>query len=76
LANLKQANLSGATLAQANLSFANLTETQALATDFTEACFTGAYLEAWNIDATTNLDRVDCQFVYLLEKPKPGTNDH
>ena len=59
----------------ANLEFANLTETQALATDFTGAYFTGACLEAWNIDATTKLDRADCQFVYLLEDPKPGTDD-
>ncbi len=74
-ANLKQANLSGATLAQANLEFANLTETQALATDFTAASFTGACLEAWNIGANTNLGRVDCRFIYLLEYPKPGTDD-
>jgi uncharacterized protein YjbI with pentapeptide repeats len=74
-ANLKQANLNEATLHQANLEFANLTETQALATDFTAAYFTGAYLEAWNIDANTKLDRVDCRFVYLLEYPKPGTDD-
>ncbi|MEG4022417.1 pentapeptide repeat-containing protein [Microcoleus sp. S13C4] len=74
-ANLKQANLSEATLHQANLEFANLTETQALATDFTEAYFTGACLEAWNIDATTKLDRVNCRFVYLLEYPQPGTGD-
>jgi uncharacterized protein YjbI with pentapeptide repeats len=74
-ANLKQANLSEATLHLANLESANLTETQALATDFTEAYFTGACLEAWNIDATTKLDRVDCRFVYLLEYPQPGTDD-
>ena len=74
-ANLKQANLSEATLHQANLELANLTETQALATDFTAAYFTGACLEAWNIDGNTKLDRVDCQFVYRLENPKPRTDD-
>jgi uncharacterized protein YjbI with pentapeptide repeats len=74
-ANLKQANLNEATLHQANLESANLTDTQALATDFTEARFTGACLEAWNIDANTKLDRVDCRFVYLLEYPQPGTGD-
>jgi uncharacterized protein YjbI with pentapeptide repeats len=74
-ANLKQANLSEATLYQGNLESANLTETQALATDFTEARFTGACLEGWNIDANTKLDRVDCRFVYLLEYPQPGTGD-
>jgi uncharacterized protein YjbI with pentapeptide repeats len=62
-------------LHQANLESANLTETQALATDFTEARFTGACLEGWNIDANTKLDRVDCRFVYLLEYPQPGTGD-
>ncbi|WP_293363671.1 pentapeptide repeat-containing protein [Microcoleus sp. CAWBG52] len=74
-ANLKQANLNEATLYLANVEFANLTETQALATDFTAASFTGACLEAWNIDGNTKLDRVDCRFVYLLEYPKPGTDD-
>jgi uncharacterized protein YjbI with pentapeptide repeats len=74
-ANLKQANLNEATLHQANLEFAKLTETQALSTDFTAAYFTGACLEAWNIDANTKLDRVDCQFVYFLENAKPGTDD-
>jgi uncharacterized protein YjbI with pentapeptide repeats len=68
-ANLKRADLGEATLHKADLREANLTEAQALETDFTEAALTGACLEGWNIDHTTKLDRVDCQYVFLLEKP-------
>ncbi|OLT58409.1 pentapeptide repeat-containing protein [Moorena bouillonii] len=74
-ANLKQADLSEATLEEANLEWANLTETNCIDTDFTHAYFTGACLEAWNIDSTTRLTNVDCRFVYLLENPEPGTDN-
>ena len=66
-ANLKRADLSHATLHQANLKSANLTETLAIGTDFTAAYLTGACLEAWNLDSTTQLAGVDCQYVFLLE---------
>jgi uncharacterized protein YjbI with pentapeptide repeats len=69
LSNLKGADLSGATLKRANFRNANLTETQVLGTDFTRAHFTGACLDSWNIDYTTKLDKIDCQFVFLLERP-------
>ena len=36
---------------------------------------TGACVEAWNIEHTNILDNVDCRFIYLLEHPKPGTDD-
>ncbi|AOX03673.1 hypothetical protein BJP34_33385 [Moorena producens PAL-8-15-08-1] len=68
-ANLKLADISEATLEDANLEWANLTEAQAVGTDFTNAYFTGACLEAWNIDSTTRLTDVDCQYVFLLENP-------
>ena len=44
----------GANLEAANLKGVNLT---------------AACLEAWNIDSTTILDGVDCQYLFLLEKP-------
>ncbi|NES83963.1 MAG: hypothetical protein F6K10_22535 [Moorea sp. SIO2B7] len=70
-ANLKCADISEATLEEANLEWAILTQAQSIGTDFTHAYFTGACLEAWNIDSTTTLTNVDCQYVFLLEKPNP-----
>ena len=66
-ANLKRADISEATLSDANLKDANLTEVAAVGTNFSRAYLTGACLEAWNIDTTTVLDNVDCQYVFLLE---------
>lgn len=74
-ANLKTANLSEATLQAACLDWANLTEVQAINTDFSYAKMTGVRLDSWNINSQTNLEGVDSKFVYLLEHPKPGTDD-
>jgi uncharacterized protein YjbI with pentapeptide repeats len=79
-ADLQWADLSEAILQQANLRDANLRETLALGTDFRHAYLTGACLEAWNIDSTTQLDQADCQFVYLLRdqqerRPSSGNFD-
>ncbi|WP_286132679.1 pentapeptide repeat-containing protein [Leptolyngbya sp. O-77] len=68
-ANLTRANLSQARLHNADLREATLTAALAVGTDFAGAALTGACLEAWNIDHTTNLSQVDCQFVFLLERP-------
>ncbi|MGD1898795.1 MAG: pentapeptide repeat-containing protein [Phormidesmis sp.] len=69
-ANLTRAILSDALLKGTNLEGAVLTEVQAVNTDFTGARLTGAVLEAWNIDSTTILKKIDCKFVLLLEHPK------
>lgn len=68
-ANFKGVNLANATLSGANLKDANLAQTQCIGTNFTHAYLSGACLEAWNIDYTTQLENVDCQFVFLLESP-------
>ncbi|WP_375468255.1 pentapeptide repeat-containing protein [uncultured Nostoc sp.] len=74
-ANLKDAYISEATFQDACLERANLTLAQAVGTNFTSAQMTGACVEAWNIESTTKLDNIDCRFIYLLEHPKPETDD-
>jgi uncharacterized protein YjbI with pentapeptide repeats len=66
-ADLRGVNLSDAVLKGACLENANLKGSQCLGTNFEGAHLTGATLEAWNIDHTTNLQDVDCEYVYLLE---------
>jgi uncharacterized protein YjbI with pentapeptide repeats len=70
--NLRNANLTGsdiseATFEAANLEQANLTQIQALSTNFKHVRLTGACIETWNIDSTTQLDGIVCDYVYLLQ---------
>ncbi|MCC5620979.1 pentapeptide repeat-containing protein, partial [Nostoc sp. CHAB 5715] len=65
-ADLTKTNISEATFKGANLEGANLTKTQAIKTNFQQANVTAACLEAWNIDSTTQLEGVICDYVYLL----------
>jgi uncharacterized protein YjbI with pentapeptide repeats len=77
-ANLTWADLACATLRHANLKNANLTESLVLNANLTGATLTGACLEAWNIDSHTNLEQVDCQYVYLLrnqQERRPSSGD-
>ncbi len=71
-ADLTSAKLTGADLTRANsyrtqFSKANLSRAKALGTNFAEAIFTGACLENWNINSETNLDKVNCDYIYLKE---------
>ncbi|MEH2391735.1 MAG: pentapeptide repeat-containing protein [Nostoc sp.] len=74
-ANLKDVDITEATFQGACLERANLTLAQAVGTNFTSAQMTGACVEAWNIESTTKLNNIDCRFIYLLEHPKPETDD-
>jgi hypothetical protein len=65
-ADLSEANLNEAVLTEARLEGANLKQSQCIGTDLGGAHLTGATLEAWNIDHTTNLHAIDCNYVYLL----------
>lgn len=46
---------------------ANLTRVKALSTNFTSANFTGSCLEDWNINSSTKLDDVICDYIYLRQ---------
>jgi uncharacterized protein YjbI with pentapeptide repeats len=66
-ADFNSADLSEADLSEANLHKANLIRIQALGTNFTAATLTGTCLENWNINSTTNLTDVICDYIYLRE---------
>lgn len=77
-ANFTGAILSEAILTEADLQGADFTEASCIGTDFARAHFTGATLEAWNIESSTRLDDVHCDYVYLLRnqqerRPSSGT---
>ena len=65
-------DLHGLNLAAADLREADLTEAICTGVDFMGAKLTGACLENWNIDSTTILQDVDCDYVFLLQNPVNG----
>ena len=65
VANLSQADLNLAVMEGANLQNADLSAVQALRTNFKGAYLTGACLQNWNINSKTNLNNVQCDYVYL-----------
>lgn len=69
-ANFKGANLKGANFTRANLAGVNLQRVKALDSNFNKAILTGACLENWETNSTTNLDEVICDYVYLQADQK------
>ncbi|MEL6402184.1 MAG: pentapeptide repeat-containing protein [Cyanobacteria bacterium J06626_4] len=65
-ADFTEANLSDATLEEAMLEGAIFTETQVLRTNFRKCILTGANISSWNIDSTTQLEEVICDYIYLF----------
>ncbi|CDN14619.1 MAG: pentapeptide repeat-containing protein [Richelia sp.] len=68
--NLRDSNLQGA-----ELSRAKLVETQLDKTNFGGANLTGAYIQDWGITPETNLNGVQCEYVFMrvptTENPNP-----
>lgn len=69
-ADLLQADLRRANLSYADLSGANLMGAQVLNAQFYSAMMTGACIEGWHIGRRTNLDRVQCRYVFRKFDPK------
>lgn len=70
-ANLTETNLSDADLTGTDLSDAKLIKTQFIGANLTGARLTGACIEGWNIDKTTRLQDIDCEYVFLeADNPK------
>lgn len=63
--DLTGADLSGADLRYANLERSNLSEVQALGSDFTEAILTGACIQHWGINSSTQFTDIQCHYIYL-----------
>ena len=67
-------NLAGADLQNADLSNANLVETNLKGANLEKATLDGACVENWYIAENTNLDNINCDYLYL-RRPTLGDSD-
>ena len=58
-------NLGEATLEEADLSRAKLVQTQLYRANLNGTRFTGAYIEDWGISVETQLEAVQCDYIYM-----------
>lgn len=65
-ADFTNADLSQADFTGAQLDDAIFTRAQVIGTCFREAQMTGSCIESWNIDTTTQIDGVVCDYIYLI----------
>ena len=73
--NLKNANLqdgsfvgadfSESTLEGANLSGAKLAQSQLYQANLNSSCITGAYIQNWGISTDTQLENIECEYIYM-----------
>ena len=68
------ANLNHANLRNANLSRAILKQAQLDGVDLTGAILTGACIEDWGITGTTQLEGVQCDYVFMRLETKDNPN--
>ena len=78
-ANLADASFIGADLSESNLQYANLSraklkQTQLDGTDLTGACLTGACIEDWGITSDTQLNGVECEYIFMRNPTKDDLN--
>jgi len=68
---LRFADLTAASLRSANLSRSNLSHSRNVGADFEQATLTGACIDNWSVDSSTNLKNIICDYVYLEEGNNP-----
>lgn len=64
-ADFNEANISFADFTGCDLSEANLSKVTAVGACFNQCKMTGAIIENWNIDTQTQLNDIECDYVYL-----------